>query len=716
MIKNIFAVIILTSTLVAQTFNVSTTAELRVALTDATSNGEADTIVLADGTYKTTDDEKGTFIFFDNEDYNLTLIGSSSENVILSGDNKEQIFNHQSTQNAPLKLEKLSFLNGNNTGNGGGVYTDYKIDVIDCNFSGNYAYIGGGFYSSSATVTNSTFTNNSANNGGGFYSSSATVTNSIFTDNSAMDDSDSDSDSDSYSDSSMDDEEDGDDSSMDDEEDGDDSYGYGYGGYGGSYSYSYCYGGGFYSSSATVTNSTFTNNSAKYNGGGFHSSSATVTNSTFTNNSAKYNGGGFRSSSATVTNSTFTNNSARKGGGFYSSSVTVSNILLKSNISGIYIYNGEKNTISNSIFIDNNNSDIDGGTSMIVTLKNNYLDTTKLTVTNFKSNNIFENVTLGFIDEANEDFKLTADSDLIDAGTNEYFDDFIIEGSWRNNYQKTNLLSTDADNKLRVSGGSIDIGPYEFSSTRPTINKTKITGTTQEQSTITFDTDYTLSNGREVSLVEYDYLNNGVYTTDNSYTYKTAGTYTVNVMITDSNGEFSISKTTVTIAPLAYENMTFEQKLIKAIDPIYYDDIVALIKTEKDSTLETAIIDTKQYVQDNLSEFNLVTQSDMNSSIIIAVNNAKENVISNPSEFGIDVVTPLIKENITNLSNGWNMVAIPTTITDMSLFDDAQIVWLLADGNWSAYSSDTDTTSSLKEAGISIITTLSANSAVWVER
>ena len=62
------------------------------------------------------------------------------------------------------------------------------------------------------------------------------------------------------------------------------------------------------------------------------------------------------------------------------------------------------------------------------------------------------------------------------------------------------------------------------------------------------------------------------------------------------------------------------------------------------------------------------------------------------------------------------MVAIPTTITDMSIFSDAKIVWLLVDGNWSAYSSDADTTSSLNEAGINAITTLPANSAVWVER
>ena len=56
----------------AATFNVSTTPELRQALVDAAQNGQEDTIILADGTYATTDDGGGTFTFLaghDPEDY-----------------------------------------------------------------------------------------------------------------------------------------------------------------------------------------------------------------------------------------------------------------------------------------------------------------------------------------------------------------------------------------------------------------------------------------------------------------------------------------------------------------------------------------------------------------------------------------------------------------------------------------------------------------------
>ncbi|MEA1920741.1 MAG: hypothetical protein U9N52_12940, partial [Campylobacterota bacterium] len=156
--KKLIILTVMMGSLFGATFNVSTTPELRQALLDAAQNGQDDTIVLADGTYKTTDDGQGTFIFLDNEDYNLTLKGSSAENVILSGESQHQIFNHNSTENAPLALEKLSFVDGNNTeGSGGGVYTDYSIEVTDCKFTNNSAgSIGGGFYSSyssSATVT-----------------------------------------------------------------------------------------------------------------------------------------------------------------------------------------------------------------------------------------------------------------------------------------------------------------------------------------------------------------------------------------------------------------------------------------------------------------------------------------------------------------------------------------------------------------------------------
>jgi hypothetical protein len=119
------------------------------------------------------------------------------------------------------------------------------------------------------------------------------------------------------------------------------------------------------------------------------------------------------------------------------------------NSNGIYLTNSENNIILNSIFFDNNNSDISGNDNVVATINNNYID-----ITNFKSNNIFSNINLGFVDINNSDYNLTSSSGLIDAGTTD------IEG--------VTFPTADLAGNKRISGSSIDIGPYEFSTTRPT--------------------------------------------------------------------------------------------------------------------------------------------------------------------------------------------------------------------------------------------------------
>ena len=85
-------------------------------------------------------------------------------------------------------------------------------------------------------------------------------------------------------------------------------------------------------SSPTITNCTFTGNSAGWGGGisNDNSSSPTITNCTFTGNSADADGGGiynFENASPTITDCTFTGNSADYGGGIenYKSSPTITN-------------------------------------------------------------------------------------------------------------------------------------------------------------------------------------------------------------------------------------------------------------------------------------------------------------------------------------------------------------------------------------------------------
>ena len=100
------------------------------------------------------------------------------------------------------------------------------------------------------------------------------------------------------------------------------------------------------SSSPSLINCTFTENSANYGGGMFNNdnSSPTLTDCAFTNNSASEDGGGIynSSNSPTLNNCTFTSNSAYTGGGMYNdnSSPTLANCILCQNlpnqIEGVY--------------------------------------------------------------------------------------------------------------------------------------------------------------------------------------------------------------------------------------------------------------------------------------------------------------------------------------------------------------------------------------------
>ncbi|MCP4056684.1 MAG: DUF5011 domain-containing protein [Pseudoalteromonas sp.] len=170
-------------------FRVSNTSELRNALNEAASNGLDDVIILESGTYKTSDDGEGTFVYLSNEANSLSIKGSNNENATLSGDDLHQVLNYQSTNDSSLlTLEYINFIDGNNaSGNGGAVFSRNSIKVNYCNILGNSASdFGGGIYTSSSLyVSYSIFEDNNANQyyGGGSYSEGIEIINSTYKNN-----------------------------------------------------------------------------------------------------------------------------------------------------------------------------------------------------------------------------------------------------------------------------------------------------------------------------------------------------------------------------------------------------------------------------------------------------------------------------------------------------------------------------------------------------
>ncbi len=133
------------------------------------------------------------------------------------------------------------------------------------------------------------------------------------------------------------------------------------------------FGGGMYNnnSNPTVTNCTFSENSAGDGGGMANdfNSSPTVTNCTFSGNSGNSAGGmgNFEGSSPTVTGCTFTGNASGSFGGGMSNEVnshpTVINCTFSGNTAdfGGGMFNGSSTTVTDCSFCNNDPNDISGG-------------------------------------------------------------------------------------------------------------------------------------------------------------------------------------------------------------------------------------------------------------------------------------------------------------------------------------------------------------------
>ena len=164
-------------------FDVTDTAGLQAALTTAATNGEADTINVAAGTYDVT----STLTYGSappTEEYTLTIQGAGADDTILKG-NHDRIMSI--IARGAVSIDGLTFLNGMAHGTsdpdhkGGGLYVyvlNTDLTVTNCVFQGNYANeYGGGAYvlnsgTTSGTITfdNNVFILNSADNcGGGLY-------------------------------------------------------------------------------------------------------------------------------------------------------------------------------------------------------------------------------------------------------------------------------------------------------------------------------------------------------------------------------------------------------------------------------------------------------------------------------------------------------------------------------------------------------------------
>jgi parallel beta-helix repeat protein len=125
------------------------------------------------------------------------------------------------------------------------------------------------------------------------------------------------------------------------------------------------YGGGMvaWTSSLTLSNCTFNNNSAYNLGGGIGAGGITITNCTFSDNYA-VTGGGMYGSGTTLTDCIFSNNTAYAGGGVYCNEMILTNCTFNNNTAnggggGMEVYNADP-VLTNCTF-SGNSTTTDGG-------------------------------------------------------------------------------------------------------------------------------------------------------------------------------------------------------------------------------------------------------------------------------------------------------------------------------------------------------------------
>ncbi len=291
-------------------FNVSNPTELQDALNIAASNGQADTINVAAGTYNIT--ATLTYNAAETENYPLCITGAGAGTTILDGgESGVQILNINtkgviSDDSAHISIRGITFKKGKkNYGDGGGlaVTTNYaNITVQDSEFSNNTSYYpefgGGGAYISpggTITIYNNTISNNTASEAGALYS--------------------------------------------------------------------WVFGGGIYTSGGTIfisrntitNNTVYTSDLGAVGGGIYASGTVTIYNNTISNNTVRseYSGPGgiytakgggiYTGGTVTIYNNTISNNTAADGSGIYTygGTATIHDNIIINNI-GVckYVYGG----------------------------------------------------------------------------------------------------------------------------------------------------------------------------------------------------------------------------------------------------------------------------------------------------------------------------------------------------------------------------------------
>ena len=160
-----------------QIWHVGSVKELRRALEDAALNGADDIVMLDRGVYSVDADGQGTFKYNDSEEYNVTIRAAAHlprSAVVLDGNFSNRILWLSNRARTTITLMNLTLRNGKTQEQGGAIYSQESLRLINTAFIQNEAVKEGGavWLGEEATLLSidSSFVKNlSHKEGGGFY-------------------------------------------------------------------------------------------------------------------------------------------------------------------------------------------------------------------------------------------------------------------------------------------------------------------------------------------------------------------------------------------------------------------------------------------------------------------------------------------------------------------------------------------------------------------
>ncbi len=403
-----------------------------------------------------------------------------------------------------------------------------------------------------------------------------------------------------------------------------------------------------------------------------------LTNSIVSHNSGHGIYGGLNISNDYIISNSIIHSNTEAGvaiGGSYGSDIIIQNSAIIENNIGIEllsIKSGITNFIAINSILNNTTFEFKGkpGAEIFVSTYNSILGRgNQDDITTNTNNKTF--VASDFIDYVNFNLESVIFSSLIDAGVSS------LEGF--------NLPTTDYNGNSRIAGGSMDIGPYEYTTTIPTISQITYTGELKEYSEIFLNAQYQLTPNRSLSTIEYKFSETGDWGSSPNHTFSEKGIYTFYVRVTDSDGEFSTGSIILDAQELPFSEMTDDQKIESSIKPENFTAIMNIISSRVNEAENQGILS----VIENPTYYNLVSNDDLS----------------------------LNSNAINDLPSGWSLVSTPFEVTNLNMFTGAQIIWIYTSNEWQGWSSNTGKLNDIASSECcSTISSIPAGSGIWINK